>query len=54
MNPIIGAERIYDGFKVQNVAFESLPSVCVTGSLFSPVDVERELPGILNPFQVDS
>lgn len=49
LNPIISEGRIYDGYKVQNVAFESLPGVYVTGSLYSPVDTERELPGILSP-----
>jgi uncharacterized protein len=50
LNPIMGEERVYDGYKVRNVAFESLPGVYVTGSLYSPVDSSEEfLPGILSP-----
>ncbi|MHC4656037.1 MAG: hypothetical protein ACYS91_13630, partial [Planctomycetota bacterium] len=32
LNPIIHSRRKYDGYSVQNVAFESLPGVFVTGS----------------------
>jgi hypothetical protein len=49
MNPIFGDIRIYEGYQVQNVAFESLPGVYVTGSIYSPVDVDGMLPGILSP-----
>ncbi|MEX0684833.1 MAG: hypothetical protein WD267_06010 [Balneolales bacterium] len=49
LNSIIGEERVYDGYKVQNVAFESLPGVFVTGSLYSPTSLEGMIPGILSP-----
>ncbi|MEX0772586.1 MAG: hypothetical protein WD038_05425 [Balneolales bacterium] len=49
LNPIIGNERIYEGYKVQNVAFESLPGVFVTGSLYSSIDPDGVIPGILSP-----
>jgi len=49
LNTIDGEKRIYDGYQVQNVAFESLPGLYVTGSVYTPTDVEGELPGILSP-----
>jgi len=49
LNPIFGDKRIYEGYQVQNVAFESLPGVYVTGSIYSPVKAEGMLPGILSP-----
>lgn len=49
LNPVFGKKRVYDGYSVQNVAFESLPGVYVTGSLYAPTDVTGILPGILSP-----
>ncbi|MDX1284052.1 MAG: hypothetical protein R3182_03525, partial [Draconibacterium sp.] len=49
LNPIIGESRIFNGYQVQNVAFESLPGVFVTGSIYKPVIIEGKLPGILSP-----
>lgn len=48
LNPIMGEKRIFDGYQVQNVAFESLPGVYVTGSLYTPTNAKGMLPGILN------
>lgn len=48
LNPIMGEKRVYDGYQVQNVAFESLPGVYVTGSLYTPTNPKNVLPGILN------
>ncbi len=49
LNPMIGEKRVFDGYQVQNVAFESLPGVYVTGSLYTPTDAQGVLPGILSP-----
>jgi len=49
LNPIIGENRLYDGYQVRNVAFESLPGVYVTGSIYSPTTAADTLPGILSP-----
>ena len=49
LNPILGEKRLYDGYQVQNVAFESLPGVYVTGSIYNPTSTEDTLPGILSP-----
>jgi dienelactone hydrolase len=49
LNPIMGEIRKYDGYQVQNVAFESLPGVYSTGSLYSPTNSEGKMPGILSP-----
>ena len=34
LNPIIHSKREYEGYTVENVAFESLPGVFVTGNLY--------------------
>jgi len=49
LNPVIGEKRVYDGYQVQNIAFESLPGVYVTGSLYTPTNAKGKLPGILSP-----
>ncbi len=49
LNPVIGEPRVYEGYQVKNVAFESLPGVYVTGSLYSPVGLPQGIPGILSP-----
>lgn len=48
LNPIFGDIRTFDGYQVQNVAFESLPGVFVTGSIYRPINATGNLPGILN------
>jgi dienelactone hydrolase len=48
LNPVFGEKRTFDGYQVQNVAFESLPGVFVTGSLYTPLNVKGKIPGILN------
>lgn len=49
LNPIFGEKRLFDGYQVQNVAFESLPGVYVTGSIYSPINVPENPAGVLSP-----
>ena len=44
LRPIIHSRREYDGYAVENVAFESLPGVFVTGSLYRPTMVDGPTP----------
>ena len=49
LNPVFGNWRVYNGYQVRNVAFESLPGVYVTGSIYAPIDMRDNPPGILSP-----
>jgi hypothetical protein len=49
LNPIIHSKRKYDGYTVENAAFESLPGVFVTGSLYRPQQGKRPFAAVLCP-----
>ena len=49
LNPIIHSKRKYAGYTVENAAFESLPGVFVTGSLYRPAQGKGPFPAVLCP-----
>jgi len=49
LNPIIHSRRKYDGYSVENAAFESLPGVFVTGGLYRPLKGRDPFAGVLCP-----
>ena len=49
LNPIVSAQRKYDGYTVENVALEVLPGVWVGGSLYKPGSYSGKIPLFLSP-----
>jgi len=47
--PIIHSKRMMDGYTIENVAFESLPGIYVTGNLYRPLKKQKSYAGILCP-----
>lgn len=47
--PVIHSRKIMDGYVVENVFFESLPGVFVTGNLYRPLTEQKSYAGILCP-----
>ncbi len=45
--PIIHSRRVYDGYSVENVAFESVPGYLVTGNLYRPLPDGPPRPAVL-------
>jgi hypothetical protein len=57
LNTIIRSKRIYDGYSVENVSFESIPGYFVCGNLYRPLDTSVKHPAVLCPhghFQGDT
>jgi pimeloyl-ACP methyl ester carboxylesterase len=49
LKPISGPKRTYDGYTVENVAFESLPGFFVTGNLYRPTANSDFYAAVLSP-----
>ena len=49
LNPVISSRRVYNGYSVENVYFESIPGFYVFGNLYRPLDDSARHPGILCP-----
>lgn len=49
LNPIVHSKREHQGYSVENVAFESLPGVFVTGNLYRPTKGTGPFAAILCP-----
>lgn len=49
IKPIIHSKRTYNGYTVENVAFESMPGLYVTGNLYQPTKSSRSYAAVLSP-----
>jgi hypothetical protein len=49
LKPIIHSKRAYNGYSVENAAFESLPGVFVTGNLYRPSEGKGPFAAVLCP-----
>jgi len=48
LDPIVRARRTFDGYSVENIAFESIPGYFVCGNLYRPTEIRAPFPVILS------
>jgi len=49
LNPVVGRVLERDGYRIENVMFQSRPDFWVTGNLYLPASAAGPLPGIISP-----
>ena len=49
LNPIVGRVLERDGYRIENVMFQSRPNFWVTGNLYVPTSGAGPFPGIISP-----
>lgn len=49
INATIHSKKLMDGYTVENVFFESLPGIYVTGNLYKPTQFTGKIPAVLAP-----
>lgn len=49
INATIHSKKNMDGYTIENVFFESLPGVYVSGNLYKPLNVSGKIPAVLAP-----
>lgn len=49
INATIHSKKMMDGYTIENVFFESLPGVYVSGNLYKPLNVSGKIPAVLAP-----
>src|SRR5690606_12005778 len=49
LNAVVHSKRTYDGYTVENVAFESIPGFFVTGNLYKPTAKLSSYAAVLAP-----
>ncbi|WP_304235811.1 S9 family peptidase [Jiulongibacter sediminis] len=49
VNATIHSKKVMDGYSVENVFFESIPGVYVSGNLYEPLNLTEKAPAVLCP-----
>lgn len=49
IKPTIHSKKVLNGYTVENVFFETIPGIYVSGNLYKPLKMEGKVPGILCP-----